>query len=61
MFDDVCVLFIDQENLEKTEEEKKMMNEEKSKLDTEISKWEKNFEKQNGRKPTDDDKYVCLG
>jgi hypothetical protein len=44
----------------KNEEEKKMMNDEKSRLDNDINKWEKDFEKKNGRKPTEDDKYVIF-
>ncbi|XP_060607664.1 nuclear anchorage protein 1-like [Ruditapes philippinarum] len=44
------------ENMGKNEEEKKMMNDEKSRLDNDINKWEKDFEKKNGRKPAEDDK-----
>ncbi|XP_053405776.1 uncharacterized protein LOC123566477 isoform X3 [Mercenaria mercenaria] len=44
------------ENIEKTQDEKKMMNEEKSRLDADINKWEREFEKQNGRKPAEEDK-----
>ncbi|WAR00396.1 KN14I-like protein [Mya arenaria] len=42
--------------LEKNGEEKKMMEGEKASLDKEITQWEKQFEKANKRKPTDDDK-----
>jgi len=41
--------------LEKTSEERRMMEGEKAGLDKEISSWEKQFEKKNKRKPTEDD------
>ncbi|XP_052283631.1 restin homolog isoform X2 [Dreissena polymorpha] len=42
--------------LQKTSEERQLMAKEKSSIDKDIAKWEKDFEKSNGRKPSEDDK-----
>lgn len=49
-----------QENKKKTEDDRNMMNQEKSGLEKEIKQWEAQFKKKNGREPSEEDKYECL-
>jgi len=46
--------------LEKVNEDKTMMAEMKTKVEADIQTWEKKFEKENGRPPTEADKYVMI-
>ncbi|RUS80622.1 hypothetical protein EGW08_011632 [Elysia chlorotica] len=45
-----------QEKIEKTKEDEAMMQEEQKRLSKEIEAWEKKFVKQNGRKPSEEEK-----
>lgn len=49
-----------QENKKKTEDDRNMMNQEKTGLEKEIKQWEAQFKKKNGREPTEEDKYESL-
>lgn len=52
--------FLIQENKKKTEDDRDMMNQEKTGLEKEIKQWEAQFKKKNGREPTEEDKYERL-
>lgn len=52
--------FLIQENKKKTEDDRDMMNQEKTGLEKEIKQWEAQFNKKNGREPTEEDKYEHL-
>nr|XP_034326344.1 myosin-11 isoform X3 [Crassostrea gigas] len=47
---------IAKENKKKTEDDRNMMNQEKTGLEKEIKQWEAQFKKKNGREPTEEDK-----
>ena len=44
----------------KVNDDKVMMMEMRAKVDADIETWEKQFEKENGRPPTEADRYGCL-
>lgn len=52
--------FLIQESKKKTEDDRNMMNQEKTGLEKEIKQWEAQFKKKNGREPTEEDKYESL-
>ena len=50
------VIFSFQEALEKAENDKAMMEEEKKKLEKDVEKWEEEFKEQNNREPSEEEK-----
>lgn len=60
IFNNIYCKCLIQENKKKTEDDRDMMNQEKTGLEKEIKQWEAQFKKKNGREPTEEDKYERL-